>query len=441
MPRSHYYGVAQDTAGNALENAVIRILQPGTENVIAAPIYATDTDVSAMPNPFTTASGQISFYIDTPQRVRIGITPASAVERFIEDIDVGSSGGGGGDSDHVGGGSGSTKVGLDATSDGANSVAIAQQATGGGDGSVAAGFAATASGLNSTSVGSASVAAGERGVAIGRAAVTPTLSATSVGAGSAGSGTRATALGDTAVANSLRATALGANATGGHAHATAVGSEAATTEANQVVLGTSADFAEAPGGYLLTAVDGKRGKLRMLPDGSLTTLWHVPSTAPNLLPTAEQGFETGIGAWAVVSGLSSVAQSADYAASGTNSLKMTLSGSAAASARSSKVAAVVGTVYVGQARIFYHAGAATAGLNGTCWLEFYNGSNALIGSATAGRTRAFFPDAWIYFDVRAVAPATTATVALRVGLPTGGGANADAFYADVAGIFEVPGTV
>lgn len=441
MPRVHFYAVAQDSAGNAQENAVIRILQPGTENPVASPIYATDTDVSAMANPFTTASGLISFYMDTPQRVRIGITPVSAAERFIEDMDVGGTSGGGGDSDHVGGGSGSTKVGLDATSDGANSVAVAQQATASGDNSVAAGYAAQSSGLNSTAMGSAAVASGDRSVAIGRTASGAGASGTSIGAGSAATNTSASALGDSAVANSTKSTALGANASGGHDHATAVGSEAATTEPNQVILGTSADVAEAPGGYILTAVDGKRGRLRMLPDGSLTTIWHVPSNSPNLLPTNEQSFEAGIGSWATVSGLTSVAQSADYAVAGSQSLKAILSGSGAASARSSKVAAVPSTVYVGLGRMFYHAGAMTAGLNGTLWLEFYDGSNALIGSAVAGRTRAFFPDAWIWFDVRAVAPAGAATVALRMGLPTGGGANADAFYLDAAGIFQVAGIV
>lgn len=439
MARQHLYMVAQDPAGNALENAQIRILQPGTENPIAAPIYANDTDVTAMPNPFTTASGLISIYIDTPQRVRIGITPPSAAERFIDDIDIGSSGaGGGGDSDHVGSGSGSTKVGLDAISDGDSSLAIAQQANSSGSNATAAGFGATASGPNATAIGSGTMAAGDRATAVGRQASAPALGSTSLGGQSAGSSTQATALGDTAVANSQRSTALGANSTAGHAHATAVGSEAVTTEANQVMLGTASDVAEAPGGYVLTSVDGKRGRLRMLPDGTLATTWHVPGGSINLLPVVEQDFETGIGAWATASGLTSVAQSADYASSGTNSLKATLSGSGAASARSGKVAAVAGATYVGQARMFYHAGTMTAGLNGTCWLEFYDGANALIGSAAAGQSRKFFADAWIHFDVRALAPAGTATVALVVGLPTGGGAAADVFYADQAGIFQLP---
>jgi hypothetical protein len=441
MPRSHYYSVAQDTAGNALENAVVRVLQPGTQNPIAASIYATDTDVVAMANPFTTASGQVSFYIDTPQRIRLGITPVGGVERFVEDIDVGSAGGGSGDSDHVGGGSGSTRVGLDSTSDGASSLAAGQQANSGGANATALGHAASASGPDATALGSATNVSGERGVGVGRAATALALGATSLGAGSASAAVAATSVGVDAVANSTRATALGANASGNHVHATALGSEAATTEPNQVVLGTSADAADAPGGYLLTAVDGKRGKLRMLPDGALTTLWHVPADTVNLLPAAEQGFETGIGAWAAVSGLSSVAQSADYALAGTSSLKMTLSGAAAASARSSKAAAIPAAVYVGLGRMFYHAGAMTPGLNGTLWLEFYNVSDVLIGSAVVGRSRAFFADSWIWFDVRAVAPALTTTVALRAGLPTGGGANTEPFYLDSAGIYQITGTV
>lgn len=438
MPRAHLYAVAQDPAGNAIENAVIRILQPGTENPIADPIYATDTDVSALPNPFTTVSGQISVYLNNPQRVRIGITPPSAAERFIEDIDVGSTTGGGGDSDHVGSGSGSTKVGLDSVSAGGNSLAIAQLSSASGDSAVAAGYGATADGLNATAVGSGSAAGGERGTAVGRAANAPALGSTSLGGQSAGSSTQATALGDTAVANSQRATALGANSTAGHAHATAVGSQAVTTEANQVMLGTAADVAEAPGGYVLTSADGRKGRLRMLPDGTLTTVWHVPGGTVNLLPVVEQDFETGIGTWATVSGLTSVAQSADYAVSGSNSLKATLSGSGTASARSSKVVAVAGTTYVGQARIFYHAGGLADALSATCWLEFYDGTDTLIGSASAGASRKLFADAWIHFDVRATAPTGTATVALRVGLPTGGGTSGQVFYIDQAGVFQLP---
>lgn len=440
MPRAHFYAVAQDPAGNAQEGAVVRVLQPGTVNVIAAPIYATDTDVSAMTNPFTTSSGQISFYIDTPQRVRLGITPVNGVERFIEDIDVGSSGGGGGDSDHTGGGTGSTRVGLDSASAGADSLAVGQQANSGGTNAVAVGQGSTASGLDSTSLGSDTTSAGERGVSLGRQANSLGLGSMALGGLSAATADRGTAVGDGAVANSARSSALGANSTGNNAHSTAVGSEAATTEPNQIRLGTTADVADAPGGYVLTAVDGKRGRLRMLPDGQLTTTWHVPSDATNLLPTDEQGFEAGIGAWAAVSGLT-VAQSAAQASAGSNSLLLSLTGAGAASARSSKVAAVAGTVYVGLGRMFHATGEATPNLDGTLWLEFYDGSDVLIGSATAGRSRKFFAGSWIWFDVRAVAPAGTATVALRAGLPTGGGVSGDDFYLDEAGVFPVAGTV
>lgn len=440
MARFHLYMVATDVAGNALENAVIRILQPGTETVIADPIYSNDTTLTATPNPFTTASGLISIYLDNAQRVRIGVTPSGAVEKFIDDIDVGGTIGAGA-STHVGAGTGSTVVGLSASSTGTDSTALGQSAASAGNQSTALGSLASSAGLHSTVVGASASGAGGSVVAVGYQATGTALSGTAIGNAAGATNTQTTALGDSAVAASVRATALGANATASQDHSTALGSEATATEAHQVMLGTASDIAEAPGGYILTAADGKRGKLRMLPDGTLSTIWHVPYGTTNLLPTVEQGFETGIGSWAAVSGLTSAAQSADYAVVGTNSLKMVLSGAGAASARSSKVTAVVGTVYVGIGRMFYHAGAMTAGLNGTFWLEFYDGSNVLIGSATAGRTRPFFPDAWIYFDVRAVAPATTATVAVRAGLPTGGGAAADAFYLDDVGIYAVPGSV
>lgn len=442
MTRAHLYYVATDVAGNAQANASIRFLQPGTTTPIAAPVFADGTTVTALPNPFITASGVVSIYIDTPQRVDIGVTPVGATESIIPDIDIGSTGGGGGDSSHIGPGTASTQVGLSSSSAGAQSVALGQQSSSGGDDSVAVGYSSSTAGQNGTAVGWSSTAAGQRGVAIGMQANAPTNSGVALGATSAASGQSSTAVGDTAVANSQKSSALGANSTGGHNHATAIGADSSTVEANQIVLGTTSDFADAPGGYVLTAVNTIRYHLRVLPDGTLTTTSHIPSTAVNLLSAAESDFETGIGSWASVSGLTSTAQSTDYALVGTHSLKMVLSGTGAASARSSTTpVATAGTVYVGQARFFYHAGAFTSGLNGTCWLEFYDSTPALIGSAFVGKSRLFFADSWVYMDVRAVAPVGTATVALRVGLPTGGGVSTDAFYVDSAGIFAVPGSI
>lgn len=441
MSRNHLYYVAQDVAGNALTGASVRLLQPGTTNLIADPFYNDDTTITPQTNPFTTASGAVDIYIDTPQRVDIGVTPVGANEQIVKNIDIGATGGGGGTNNHVGVGTASTQVGLGATSTGAQSLAIAQQATAGGDNSTAEGYSATSAGQNATAVGYTSSAGGQRAVAVGSAANGAQTGSVALGSLAGASATSSTAVGDTTTANSSKSTAVGANSTAGNTHATALGADTVTTEVNQVMLGTSTDVAEAPGGYILTAVDGKRGRLRMLPDGTLTTIWHVAADVANLLPAAESDFETGIGSWASVSGLTSIAQSTDYAVSGLNSLKCTLSGSAAASARSGLQNASVGQLYVGLARMFYHAGAMTSGLNGTLWLEFYDSTPTIIGTATIGRTRAFFADSWIYFDVRALAPASTAKVAIRAGLPTGGGAASDVFYVDLVGIYPIPGTV
>jgi hypothetical protein len=278
MSRPHLYYVATDVAGNAQQNASVRILQPGTDTPIGDPFYADDTTIVAMANPFITASGVVDIYIDNPQRVDIGITPVGATEQKIHNIDIGSISSSG-DSNHLGPGTSSTQVGLNAASGGAQSVAVGQNADSGGGESVALGYSSTASAQNSTAMGWSASAGGQRGVAVGMQSNAPTNSGVAMGATSAASGLSSTAIGDTAVANSQKASALGANSTGGHNHATAVGADSSTTETNQVVLGTSADFAEAPGGYVLTAVNTIRYHLRVLPDGTLTTTSHIPSSA------------------------------------------------------------------------------------------------------------------------------------------------------------------
>jgi hypothetical protein len=440
MPRAHLYVVAQDPAGNAIENATVRLLQPGTTNLIADPIYPDSTTPTAGLNPFVTATGMVSVYLDTPQRVRIGVAPPGAAERFIEDIDIGASGAAGGTDNHVGAGTNSTTLGLGATSDGANASAFGQGADADGSYGTALGRSALAAGADATAVGGGATGPNTRASAFGRSAAASATDATAVGASAASSNTNTTSLGSSAVANSDKSTAIGKSATAGHDHATAVGAEAVTTEPGQVMLGTSTDFAEAPGSYLLTTADGRRGKLRLLPDGTLTSIWHVPSTATNILPALDSDFETGTPTWASVAGLTSVAASTDFALVGTKSLKFVLSGTGTGSARTAKyTGATVGGVYVGRGRIFYNAGAMTAGQNATLWLEFWTSGDVLVGSAFQGTARLMYANAWIYYDVRAVAPATTAKVSLRAGLPTGGGAATNAFYLDSAGIYLIPG--
>jgi hypothetical protein len=89
MPRAHFYRPIQDTQGNIVQDATVRVLQPGTTTPIADPMYVAATGPSVLANPFQATSGVIDFYVDLAQTVRLGIARSGDLERFIEDIDIG----------------------------------------------------------------------------------------------------------------------------------------------------------------------------------------------------------------------------------------------------------------------------------------------------------------------------------------------------------------
>lgn len=86
--RAHLYRPVQDTSGDVQSNVAVRVLQPGTTTPIADTMYVASTGGTTRSNPYTYTDGVISFYLDTPQRVRLGVTVGAAPEVFFEDVDV-----------------------------------------------------------------------------------------------------------------------------------------------------------------------------------------------------------------------------------------------------------------------------------------------------------------------------------------------------------------
>lgn len=86
--RAHFYRLVVDSQGNLLSDITVRVLEPGTTDPLAVPIYADGDTLTAMANPFTASNGVINFYLDQPRRVRLGITQGSVPEQFYENIDV-----------------------------------------------------------------------------------------------------------------------------------------------------------------------------------------------------------------------------------------------------------------------------------------------------------------------------------------------------------------
>lgn len=252
MSRAHISKPILDAAGNVRAGASVRVLQPGTLTPLTGPLFAADMGSSTVTNPFIATNGVVDFYLDIPQRVRIGVTVGQEGEVFFEDVDVlEPSTGGGGNGFRKGASNGSVIGGdLDtpATANGIQALTIGDGAVGSGEGSVAVGSQATASGINSVAVGSfapvdfddAPVASGDFAIAIGGNATATTHNSTAVGNGAHATGYEATSVGAVANSSGDRPTALGARAQASADKATAVGNAANASGTFSTVAGAQA---------------------------------------------------------------------------------------------------------------------------------------------------------------------------------------------------------
>jgi hypothetical protein len=253
--RAHYTRPVTDEQGNLLPNVQVTLFQPATTTLISDVIYSDDTSFNVLSNPWISSTGIIDFYLDNPERVRIGTVVGDAAIQYAEDVDVLAAGS---DSQHVGGGSNSLQIG------------IAAVAT--GDESTALGPSATTLGQQSTAVGDAANAVGNQSIAIG-AATTALASEIAIGNAATTAGGFSVAMGDTSAASAASATALGQNATSAWVHSTALGADSQATGANQIMLGSPSDTVVIPVGskILLTSPGGFPFVLTVGDDGALDT--------------------------------------------------------------------------------------------------------------------------------------------------------------------------
>lgn len=82
--------IGNDMPIGLLSGATVAIYQPHTTTLIPQNLFVADSGTTTLTNPFVCTNGVVNIYLDTPQRVRIGVTPPGDVnETLIEDIDVG----------------------------------------------------------------------------------------------------------------------------------------------------------------------------------------------------------------------------------------------------------------------------------------------------------------------------------------------------------------
>jgi hypothetical protein len=92
---AHYSAPAQSSAGALQPGTQVAVYQEGTTDggtqagtLIGGTVYADAAGATPLGNPFTTGNGEISFYLDAPLRVDLGMTLPGASEARFPDIDV-----------------------------------------------------------------------------------------------------------------------------------------------------------------------------------------------------------------------------------------------------------------------------------------------------------------------------------------------------------------
>jgi trimeric autotransporter adhesin len=251
--RAHFNRALLDLQGNQVPLATIRLLALGTTTAYGQTIYADATGGTTRTNPWATTLGEVDFYLDAPDRVRIGILVGAGPEEFWDNVDVTAVNS---DSTHPGAGAQSLQIGVGANATGVHATALGQGTQATADSTVALGEQATASDVGALAAGSQSDATAPGAVAIGQSALAQ--------------GTQSTAVGDAARAMFDRSVAIGAGAQ--------------TDRPHQVVLGTAADTAFFPGGIALQSPDGSTFMVGVTNEGVLYTQQlptYVPPPEPN----------------------------------------------------------------------------------------------------------------------------------------------------------------
>lgn len=238
--RAHFNRALLDTQGNQVTSAQVRILAPGGTDLYASTIYSDVIGGSTRTNPWTATTGEIDFYLDAPDRVRIGVKVGTDPEEFWDNIDVL---GIGTDSTHPGSGTQSLQIGI----------------------------GAAASGLRATALGQGAQATADQATAVGEQADAVAVGAVAVGTQASASQAGALALGQSSTSQGSQSTALGGGAQANHDQSTALGAGAVTTRPHQVVLGTADDLVDVPGAVVLYSPDGTAFTLQVANDGTLST--------------------------------------------------------------------------------------------------------------------------------------------------------------------------
>lgn len=87
--RAHFYSPIIGLDGKVVPGTEVAVYIAGTGQLLGQPLYVSDIgNDTELANPFTSNTGVIDFYLDTPQRVKIGLRHGTGAQTTIDNVDV-----------------------------------------------------------------------------------------------------------------------------------------------------------------------------------------------------------------------------------------------------------------------------------------------------------------------------------------------------------------
>lgn len=404
MARPHLYMLIVDAEGNLQEGTEVALYQPATTDPIPVPIYETDAGASVIGNPFIIDDGIIDIYVEDPLRVRIGVRIGSSAEQYIEDIDIGGSGGEG-EHLHNGTGLNSTAVGQNSVAAGDDSASLGVDSSANANRSIAIGRQAIGGQIDGIGIGYQALGGGDRVVVIGSESSATASGAVALGADTEVSGSQSVALGRLSVASAPNSAAIGFNASASNQGSVALGTSATTTDDNQIVLGSSSHSAFVPGVLVLRTPGGNQYEIRITDSGVIYPSVESQVIDTSILPATDQEFSGGIGGWTSTGSTLSITNDAGISP---NSL-LTIDTAQGSDTVSSEVEVAEEDDLIGHAWVYTTATSFQVQLT----LEFLDGVGDPVSESTLLVSPAITEE-WYKVSSRGIAPAGATDVRLKI---------------------------
>lgn len=88
MARSHFTKAVVRRVSGAPADGTVSVFKTGTSTPLDQPVFAADTGAIELANPFPFTNGLVEFYLGTPERVRLVITPTGSTAQTFDNNDV-----------------------------------------------------------------------------------------------------------------------------------------------------------------------------------------------------------------------------------------------------------------------------------------------------------------------------------------------------------------